>query len=59
METVMATVYWASLLIGFAFSADLLRTVYRDWHMRRAAIKCERTLTAKYALSPRRRRPVS
>jgi hypothetical protein len=59
METVMATVYWASLLIGFAVSADLLRAVYRDWHTRRVAIKCERTLTAKYALSPRHRRTAS
>lgn len=49
----MAIMEWAALLVALALSADLLRAKYLDWHARRVAIKSQRTLTAKYALSPR------
>jgi hypothetical protein len=52
----MAIMEWVGLFLGLILSADLLGVRYRDWHARRVAIKSERTLTAKYALSPRRTR---
>jgi hypothetical protein len=53
LHEVEAIMEWATLFITLALAADLLGAKYRDWHARRVAIKSERTLTAKYALSPR------
>ena len=52
----MAIMEWATLFVALGLTADLLGAKYRDWHARRVAIKSERTLTAKYALSPRHTR---
>jgi hypothetical protein len=52
----MAIMGWVALFLGLLLSADLLGAKYRDWNARRIAIKSERTLTAKYALSPCRTR---
>jgi hypothetical protein len=56
LEAVMAIMEWVGLFLGLLLSADLLGAKYRDWNARRIAIKSERTLTAKYALSPRHTR---
>jgi hypothetical protein len=53
-ETIMSHLEWLGLLLGLALSVDLIRAVYRDRHARRLAIKRGRTLTAKFALPPRR-----
>jgi hypothetical protein len=53
---IIAIMEWVALFLGLLLSADLLGAKYRDWNARRIAIKSERTLTAKYALSPCRTR---
>jgi hypothetical protein len=56
-ETIMSHLEWLGLLLGLALSVDLIGAVYRvyrDRQARRLAIKRGRTLTAKFALPPRR-----
>jgi len=49
----MTPLEWTGLLLGLALSSDLAWARFRGWRTKQQAIKCGRTLTAKYALSPR------
>ncbi len=46
----MSSIGWAILLVGLGLSADVAWAEYREWRMRRDAMRHGRTITAKFTL---------